>query len=93
MNPDVLVNVFRSGYSKTSERFKEAQIYPHELDNLQKNIVSFDAKKVFDSEKRTWAGKESKANDSFLDIEVTFKFAINQIRFNSGLNEDFIAAL
>ena len=50
-------------------------------------------KKVFDSEKRTWAGKESKGNDNFLDIEVAFKFAINQIRFNSGLNEDFIEAL
>ena len=33
MNPDVIVNVFKSGYSKTSERFKEATIYPHELDN------------------------------------------------------------
>ena len=31
--------------------------------------------------------------NTFLDIEVIFKFAVNQVRFNTGLNEDFMAAL
>ena len=54
MNPDVIVNVFKSGYSKTSERFKQTNIYPHELDNYQKSILNFEIKKVFDSEKKVW---------------------------------------
>jgi len=92
MNPDVIVNVFKSGYSKTSERFKEATIYPHELDNYQKSILNFEIKKVFDSEKRVWQVAEGERNQ-FLDIEVAYKFSINHVRFNSGLNEDFMAAL
>ena len=50
MNPDIIVNVFKSGYNKVSEKFKQVEIFPHELDNLQKNILSFEVKKVFDSE-------------------------------------------
>ena len=34
MNPDIIVNVFKSGYNKVSEKFKQVEIFPHELDNL-----------------------------------------------------------
>ena len=93
MNPDILVNVFKSGYNKGSERFKQVEIFPHELDNLQKNLLYFDIKKVFDSEQRTWQSPDTMNKNTFLDIEVTYKFAVNQVRFNTGLNEDFMAAL
>ena len=93
MNPDLIANVFKSGYNRSSTNFKQTKIFPYELNNFQKNVQNFNVKKVFDSEKQRWKGKGDISQNSYLDIEVLYSFSINEIKFNTGLNEDFMAAL
>ena len=88
------MNVFKSGFNKVSPNFKYSPLFPHELDNYQKSVMQFDVRKVFDSERRRWRNpNESASTERNLDIEVIYPFSVNEVKFNTGLNEDFIAVL
>lgn len=56
-------------------------------------------RKVYDSDRRTWQAEGEKdavskyADSDYLNIEVVYPFSVNEVKFNSGLNEDFRNAL
>ena len=54
VNYDMLMNVFRTGVSKSSASFREKTQFPFELDKFQNSIRSFSINRTFDSDSAKW---------------------------------------
>jgi len=87
-NYEMMGNVFRSGISRNSAKFKNQETFPHDEDRYQKPIRAFTVTKLYDSELnrfKTDADIEAErhlshrkqALKSQLDMNVKFGFTVN----------------
>lgn len=62
-NYELMGNVFRTGVSRSSPKFRDTPVYDYSGDRFQKPIRTFTVTRVYNSEKNRWKTTQDMEND------------------------------